>query len=52
MLLNKNDFEIGLMQDITDANGASASFKPPNSNFINPNVPVINAGKGGLFGPP
>lgn len=48
MLMNKNDFESGLVQDL---NEAQASFKPPAKGF-GMNVPVMQAGKGGLFGPP
>lgn len=47
-MLSKNDFEMGLQQDLQEAH---TSFKPP-AAFGGNIVPVVNAGKGNLFGPP
>jgi hypothetical protein len=47
MLLNKNDFESGLMQDQMQSDPV---FKPP-AMGVGQNVPIVG-GKGNLFGPP
>ena len=47
MLLNKNDFESGLMQDQMQQDPI---FKPPVIG-VGSNVPIVG-GKGNIFGPP